>query len=395
MARNEDFSNSFWDHPDIEDLSADATLLYIWSWTNPRCGMAGIYEVGRRAMSESKVVADRLDVTLVELVDAGKVRYEAGVLFVLKRVARLRTKSPQVAKSVAKDLSLMPDGHPLMDAWLERYGSDSWLKGALSEARVRLTRGSSEPHQKPDPVSNSVSLTQTSLEPHQRLQVSGRDSGRGRGSGKESSQGKAAVDADAAMGISQDELPDGLPPKLAAVADDVLGVLLRIHTKRGGVEPTRFGVGLAISEFEDRDHRLVVSALEHWALAGTGRNGQVRDWARTYRTFLERSPSATPIANARKVAAKRAPVQPATADDIAQWEGVIPDLQSAVKDEMFAVWLDQLHPHGSPGAGLLLGSRAGLGAWIRDRYGAAITSIAGCEVEIVECGCELSGEQSA
>ena len=115
MARNEDFSNGFWDHPDIEPLSADATLLFIWSWTNPRCGMAGIYEVGRRAMMECKVPDERLDATLEELASYDKALYERGVLFVLKRTARVRTKSIQVAKSAVKDLLQVPEGHPLRD----------------------------------------------------------------------------------------------------------------------------------------------------------------------------------------------------------------------------------------------------------------------------------------
>jgi hypothetical protein len=45
MARREDFDNSLWSDPDFLALTPQARLLYIWSWTNPRCGMAGIYKL--------------------------------------------------------------------------------------------------------------------------------------------------------------------------------------------------------------------------------------------------------------------------------------------------------------------------------------------------------------
>jgi hypothetical protein len=44
VARREDFDNSLWSDPDFLVLSSDARLVYIWTWTNPRCGMAGIYK---------------------------------------------------------------------------------------------------------------------------------------------------------------------------------------------------------------------------------------------------------------------------------------------------------------------------------------------------------------
>lgn len=94
--------------------------------------------------------------------------------------------------------------------------------------------------------------------------------------------------------IDQDQLPDGLDDAVASRAGAVLEVLERVQAQRGGNKPTRRGVGLALAAFPDRDHHAVTHELEHWALAGSGQGKPVRDWVRTYRTFLKRSVAASP-----------------------------------------------------------------------------------------------------
>lgn len=74
-------------------------------------------------------------------------------------------------------------------------------------------------------------------------------------------------------------------------ASETLRALEVLQSERGGYEPTVHGVGLVLIRFPDRDHQAVVHELEHWALAGSGQNRQIRDWTRTLATFLERSPS--------------------------------------------------------------------------------------------------------
>jgi hypothetical protein len=44
-AMDEDFDNALWSDPEFLALTPEARMTYIWSWTNPRCGMAGIYKV--------------------------------------------------------------------------------------------------------------------------------------------------------------------------------------------------------------------------------------------------------------------------------------------------------------------------------------------------------------
>jgi hypothetical protein len=164
VSRNEDFDNSFWSQEVVEGLSADATLLYIWSWTNPHCGMAGLYELGVRPMTESNVAADRILDAFEELAVRNLAFYVKGVVFVRARVKRLRTKSPQIAKSIAKDVALVDPAHPLRVRWVETYRNTSWLRAALAEGRVNLRGTSGEPQGKLDAEPNVVSLARTSQE---------------------------------------------------------------------------------------------------------------------------------------------------------------------------------------------------------------------------------------
>lgn len=164
VSRNEDFDNAFWSQRVVEDLSANATLFYIWSWTNTRCGMAGLYEVGRRAMTESKVALGDLDAALAELSDARLAFYVDDVLWVVARVKRLRTKTVQMAKSIAKDVAAIDAAHPARVKWVEHNRETSWLRASLSERGVNLHQASGEPQEIVDGEPNSLSLTRTSPE---------------------------------------------------------------------------------------------------------------------------------------------------------------------------------------------------------------------------------------
>jgi len=126
--------------------------------------MAGIYEIGRRAMTESKVAADELDGVLEELAGHKLAFYVEGVLWVVARVKRLRTKTIWVAKSIAKDVADISPAHPLRRKWLEHHRNASWLASALAEARLNLTSTSSEPHINADTEPNRETLTRTSPE---------------------------------------------------------------------------------------------------------------------------------------------------------------------------------------------------------------------------------------
>lgn len=289
MARNEDFANGTWSMSAFDDLSPEAAWLWIWSWTNPRCGVAGLYDVGKRAMTESKVDATQLDRALTELATAPehfRVLYEEGVMFVWSRMARWRSKTEPCVRAVVKELEEVGVNHPLRVRWLEVYGEAAWLVRGLKRLKLSIDQASVEAHESPDKKTGSVSLTGSSPELLRK--------GKGKETPTTSSQEEDEVDArPRSKRADPDVLPSLFPPEYAPVAERVLSVLARVQAERGGNRPTLRGVGLAITGYLDRDHAATVDDLEHWALAGNGQGRDIRDWTGTYRTFLRRSPAGT------------------------------------------------------------------------------------------------------
>lgn len=176
MSRREDIDNGIWSDPDFENLTLEATVLYLWSWTNPRCGMAGLYKVSTRAMTESKVPSDRIDATLAELAEARFAFHESGVMFVRTRVKHMRQKTEQIAKSIRSDVVKIAPDHPMRIAWMAENALAPWLVRFLGagwerDAQQTLTGGSPEPQ--------AVS----SLEPNLGTSVEGRSTLPGNGNG--------------------------------------------------------------------------------------------------------------------------------------------------------------------------------------------------------------------
>lgn len=154
MSRCENIDNSFWADPDVAELSADSKYTYIWSWTNPRCGMAGIYKVSAKAAAfETGLPLENVENAFQELQTTRYVFFEDGVLWVRSRIKYIHSRTPQIAKSIASDLGKLP-GHPLVAALLVEYRAarepGEWLERLTSDPR-----GSSEPQ---------VNLTRTSPE---------------------------------------------------------------------------------------------------------------------------------------------------------------------------------------------------------------------------------------
>ena len=144
MARREDIVNTFWD--DVDHLSDDAVMLYVWSWTNTKCGMAGIYRIARRKVIEGRFEDDRLKAALDELEADGKLRYVDGVLWNCARVSRLSGISENYAKSIARDLREVAT-NPLAGEFLKRYGDHPKLKGhlTLGEPSAKGLNGPNKP----------------------------------------------------------------------------------------------------------------------------------------------------------------------------------------------------------------------------------------------------------
>lgn len=176
MARREDVVNSIYD--DLDHLSNDALAVYIWSWTNKSCGMAGLYKIAKRKIYESRLEGEALDAALKELEVEGLLFYERNVLWVKGRIKRLSAVTTQIGKSIAKDLNDLDPDHPLLHRCVEKYESHpAWAENV--EPHLKFTRGSSEP-QNSASSSEIPNLTRTSREVH--LNLRGRGSGYGRGS---------------------------------------------------------------------------------------------------------------------------------------------------------------------------------------------------------------------
>lgn len=129
MGRGEFIENRIWSDPDFDELSLGAGMLYLWSFTNPRCNMAGLYKCSERAMLEAKSQRQRLPIILQELEQARFLFYVDGVVWVRTRAKYIHSRNPSIATAVAKDVLEIGPSHPLCEAFLFTYAHDSWLQG--------------------------------------------------------------------------------------------------------------------------------------------------------------------------------------------------------------------------------------------------------------------------
>lgn len=89
--------------------------------------------------------------------------------------------------------------------------------------------------------------------------------------------------------VDQTVAPASFPEPLKLILEQTMPIVEAIQAERGGTVPTIRGVALAIEAYPDRDHMSAVRELQRWALVGGGRDKLVKDWVRTFATFLERS----------------------------------------------------------------------------------------------------------
>jgi len=170
MSRREDVDNAVWSDTDFFRCTPEAKLLYLWSFTNPRCGMAGIYKVPLEVVALETGLAERTDTAMDELVAADFLAYEDEVLFVRSRVKHLRTRTPNVATSIGNDVQAINPAHSLRRRFLEMHPETGWL----GEVLAGLKRESAEVHEKADKQRESSTLEGTSNE------VPGKGKGRAR-----------------------------------------------------------------------------------------------------------------------------------------------------------------------------------------------------------------------
>lgn len=158
MSRREEIDNSIWSDPDFAELTPHAKLIFIWSWTNSRTGMAGLYKVSKGAIVfECAIPADEVDEALAELERARFVYFDGTWLWVRSRLAHQRCRTANIAKAVGADLRKIPLDHPYRAHLQEIYGGEEWLASALIEGRSTPSRPSTDPlptlgNTSPDPV---------------------------------------------------------------------------------------------------------------------------------------------------------------------------------------------------------------------------------------------------
>lgn len=286
MSRREDIDNAVWSDPEFHGLSPNAKLVYLWSFTNPRCGMAGLYKVVLGAIAlETGLAGADVSAALEELRQERFVFYDKGVLWVRTRVKHLRTKTPNIAKSIARDVESISG--PLRDQFLAEYRSLGWLADPLQT----LGRGSTDPHQEvreqAENVDPSTTVGRGSPDPP----------GNGQGKGVEKngpSRTREAADLAAAqdrLKEQADELPDELPENLHAAARQVQARLLELHRRKpGSLYPPLAAVGRTLASHPDRPHVDVAEDVEHYWSFGPGQARRCKDLVATYRNRLKTAP---------------------------------------------------------------------------------------------------------
>lgn len=266
MAKTADVQQAIWADPWFLELPPDGKLLYMWAITTTHGNLAGLFVVALPVIQfETGLTPARLEKAL-EACD-GKLFYraESGVMWVVGRAKNVRSKTTQIAKSIARSVAECPEPE-FQRAFLDKYGTNQWLAEALSS--LALEAGNSEAHR------GSVNLSEV---PSLSLSLS--SSKRDRGSG---GKGKAPK-------VDPDVLPDGINPVLADTARAVMPTLERVAGDCGMKPVELRAVGLALQAFPDRNHAAVVNELEHWKLHGNGRSKPHTDVVALYRTFLKRA----------------------------------------------------------------------------------------------------------
>lgn len=133
MAKTADVQQSIWGDPWFLALSANAKVLYLWAITTTHGNLAGLFMVAEPMVCLETGLSDRdLAAALSEL--KGKILYrrDTGALWVRGKAKRIRSKTTQIAKSVAKAVRECPSPE-IQGAFLAKYGNDAWLKPAFLE----------------------------------------------------------------------------------------------------------------------------------------------------------------------------------------------------------------------------------------------------------------------
>jgi hypothetical protein len=289
MPRQEDIRNTIWQDIDAEELSNDAILLFIWSWTNERCGMSGLYRCPKPLLCEGRLAGEALDAALQQCEEAGRLRYEKGVLWQVTRVKRLPWRTKQTATAIAAELAEIDQGNPIYGEFVARYNGMPWSKDG--EGRLILTQGSADPQPTldPDSTEDQATLGKSGVEPSSQGSAEGhpRVQGKGNGNGNGSGKGRSTQGSTALVGLAADA-----PPAIRDAAPHVVEALGRISEIRGFPFADEKRVVGAMCTYPDADHVAVASDMEDWLCnSDHGKRREIKDLVQTYRGQLQRKQS--------------------------------------------------------------------------------------------------------
>ena len=144
MGKTADVQQAIWADPWFQALPPDAKLLYLWAITTDHGNLASLFTVALPMIQvETGLTPQRLSNALDQLDGKLAYRRESGALWVVGRAKRVRSKTAQIAKSIAKAVSECPEPE-FQAAFMAKYGTSQWLSPFLSD--LALQADSSEPH---------------------------------------------------------------------------------------------------------------------------------------------------------------------------------------------------------------------------------------------------------
>lgn len=229
MSRQNDIDDAIWE--DIQHLSPEAKLVYIWSFTNPRPGMAGLYKVRAATIAHETGYTDgQVAEALAELERERFAFHDGSWMYVRARVKKLRTRTVQMCRAVARQVSECPPDHPYRLMLVEQDGDGFW---ASRDDRTTIRRELDASTVGPEyhqggtpglpPQGGSIGPTQMPPRWH-------KGKGKGQGKGRGSSEVGGPGEGTNWHAWAQTNLPD-LPPELVAM------VAGRLATNRPVMNP--------------------------------------------------------------------------------------------------------------------------------------------------------------
>lgn len=279
---------------ELADLPVDAIALYMWAFTNRRCGMAGIYTVAEKNLLEGKLTPSRLQEALAALAEAEHLFYVPPVLWVKARVKRLPSKtgalSRTVCTSIARDLAAIEAGHPLRHAFVDRYGNRADLIENTEFAEV-AARTIDTPCIGPSGGTDGVSIPPTAgsgsalTSQTQRGSTGGIEGVPLPPVGGASASGSGEQQRQEEDARARAALPEGI----RRFVDPVLEILTSIaEQKPGAAKPAVTAVCRALGDYPHRDFIPIAKDYRAWQLENPA--SRHKDVVRGYRSQLDRKP---------------------------------------------------------------------------------------------------------